>query len=169
MNAILIKIAVIVVTLVPLQSFGQNVELSDKAVDTMKYLLEEEKVAGDVYTYLGETWGLRVFHNIKQSEQRHLEMMESLLNTNQITYQLSNERGVFYNQDLQEMYDMLIEKGSKSKQEALKVGKLIEETDIKDLEEALKNTDDSYARQIYSNLISASHRHLQAFTRNLSK
>ena len=31
----------------------------------MKYMLEEEKMARDVYEILDNTWNLRVFNNIK--------------------------------------------------------------------------------------------------------
>lgn len=169
MNKTIRRIATVLLLIFTLNSFGQNAELSDGVINDMKYMLEEEKVARDVYEYLGDEWNLRIFLNIKQSEQRHFEMMENLLNTNNVDYQLSDERGVFYNEDLQKMYDGLVDKGSKSKREALEVGKLIEETDIKDLEEAIDNTDDVYIKQVYSNLLRASQKHLQAFNRHLSK
>jgi len=169
MHKIIGKIATVLLMLLSLNSIGQNASLSDNIINDMKYMLEEEKVARDVYEYLGNKWNLRIFQNIQQSEQRHFETMENLLNTHKVVYQLTNERGVFYNENLQKMYDVLILKGSRSKREALEVGKLIEETDIKDLEKAIENTEDVYIKQIYSNLLWASQKHLQAFNRHLSK
>ena len=47
--------------------------------------------------------------------------------------------------------------------------KIIEEKDIDDLEIAISNTNDTYAKQIYTNLLNASYNHLNAFNRNLSR
>jgi hypothetical protein len=135
----------------------------------MKYMLEEEKVARDVYEFLDNKWGLMVFNKIKQSEQQHMDMMAYLLNTNKVSYQLSSERGVFYNEQLQKLYDDLIEKGSQSRQDALEVGKTIEITDINDLEKIRKLTTNSQINEVYSKLIFASNNHLRAFNRNLSR
>jgi hypothetical protein len=154
-------------TLIAINVYGQQVDMDVEEISDMKYMVEEEKVARDVYEYLYKSWNLRVFDNISQSEQRHMDMMENLLNSNKVAYELRDERGEFYNKDLQKMYDDLIEKGSKSKQDALQVGKLIEETDIKDLEQAIKNSKNTYTIQVYSNLLRASQNHLQAFNRQL--
>lgn len=169
MNNVIKKTIIAIVILFSMNTFSQNISLAKNVINDMKFMVEEEKVARDVYEYLDETWNLRVFNNIKQSEQRHMEMMENLLSTNKVTYQLSDERGVFYNEDLQKMYNDLVEKGSKSRNDALEVGKLIEVTDINDLENAIKNTTDTYIKQVYSNLLRASENHLQAFNRQLAK
>jgi len=169
MNNVIKKTIIAIVILFSINTFSQNISLSKNVINDMKFMVEEEKVARDVYEYLGEKWNLKVFNNIKQSEQRHMEMMENLLNTNKIAYHLSDKRGVFYNKNLQKMYNDLIDKGSKSRYDALEVGKLIEVTDIGDLEKAIKNTTDTYIHQVYSNLLRASENHLQAFNRQLAK
>ena len=76
-----------------------------------------------------------------------------------------NPEGIFQNEELQELYDALVERGSTSREEALKVGALIEEVDIIDLQAQL----DSVAQQeevirVYTNLCRASGAHLRAFT-----
>jgi hypothetical protein len=53
--------------------------------------------------------------------------------------------------------------------EALQVGVLIEEFDIKDLNQALTVTQQPQMRLIYQNLLRASHNHLRAFARNLER
>jgi hypothetical protein len=67
------------------------------------------------------------------------------------------------------MYADLIAKGSISIVDALEVDKIIEEKDIDDLEIAISNTNDTYTKQIYINLLNASYNHLNAFNRNLSR
>lgn len=168
MKNVISKSVMNLLTLIAINVYGQQVDMDVEEINDMKYMVEEEKVARDVYEYLYKSWNLRVFDNISQSEQRHMDMMENLLNSNKVAYELRDERGEFYNKDLQKMYDDLIEKGSKSKQDALQVGKLIEETDIKDLEQAIKNSKNTYTIQVYSNLLRASQNHLQAFNRQLS-
>jgi len=169
MNNVINKIVITMVVISSMNFYGQNPSLSDEVIKDMKYMVEEEKLARDVYEFLDTTWGIRVFNNIKQSEQRHMEMMQSLLSTNHVEYDLSEENGVFFNQELQKMYNDLIAKGSISKYDALEVGKLIEVTDIKDLTDAIENTNDSNLITVYSNLLQASQNHLKAFERQLSK
>ena len=70
---------------------------------------------------------------------------------------------------LQKLYNDLTEKGLKSRQDALEVGKTIEITDINDLEKAKKLTTNSQIKDVYSKLIFASNNHLRSFNRNLSK
>lgn len=147
----------------------ENIKLTKQEISDMKFMLEEEKVAHDVYDIMDEKWGLRVFGNIKQSELRHMSAVKNLLELNDVTYQLSTERGVFFNKELQEMYDGLVEQGMKSQREALKVGQAIEEKDIADLKEAIEKTNYERAIHVYENLLKASYRHLDAFNRNLSR
>ena len=45
----------------------------------LAYLREEEKLAHDVYATLNSKWGLRVFGNISQSEDRHFSAIKLLL------------------------------------------------------------------------------------------
>ncbi|WP_408034740.1 DUF2202 domain-containing protein [Tenacibaculum aestuarii] len=143
--------------------------LSQEEKNEMLFMLEEEKLAFDVYNVLNEKWNLRIFENISQSEERHMNAMKNLLQVNHITFILNKEKGVFKNVGLQKLYNKLISKGQKSKLDALEVGKLIEEKDIKDLQLAIKSTNDEYSINVYTNLLNASYNHLSAFNRNISK
>jgi hypothetical protein len=146
-----------------------NPELSKEEIVGMKFMLEEEKVAYDVYSLLDKKWGLRVFSNIKQSEESHINAIKNLLERKGISYQLKEEAGKFYNEELQKMYDDLVAKGTKSKKDALEVGVMVEEKDITDLKEAIKLTKDEHTKNVYQNLLEASYRHLSAFNKNLSR
>lgn len=169
MNHVIFKISIVLFASVWFNTYGQTTTLTDQEINDMKFMLEEEKMAYDVYAFLDEKWNLMIFNNIKQSEQQHTDMMEDLLNANKIAYKLSDVQGVFYNEDIQNMYYDLIEKGSKSAYDALQAGKTIEITDINDLEKAIKATSDSYITDVYSRLMFASKNHLRAFNRNLSR
>ena len=149
----------------------QGSELTEAEIDGIRFMREEEKVARDVYIYLYEIHPLRPFLNISKSEQAHMDAIKYLIDAFDIEDPVGeNPEGVFQNEELQELYDMLIEKGSTSREEALKVGALIEEVDIIDLRTEL----DSVAQneeviRVYTNLCKASENHLSAFTRVLAQ
>ena len=126
------------------------------------FVREEEKLARDVYLVLFDKWGLRVFENIAQSEQRHMDAVLYLLGK----YGLDDPArgpGLFKDPDLQGLYDYLVVKGEKSLVDAIEVGVIIEETDIDDIQNYLEQADKKDIIQVYSNLLDGSYRHLEAF------
>lgn len=135
--------------------------------DVLLYLIEEEKLAHDVYTVLGQTWGGNTFTNILASESTHQDQVLSLLNAYGLADPRSPEIGVFVNPDLQALYDQLIAQGLTSQTEAYKVGVLIEETDIADLTRAMNSTTDTSILATLDKLRSASESHLAAFSKKL--
>ncbi|AWM12932.1 hypothetical protein DI487_02985 [Flavobacterium sediminis] len=150
--------------------FGiQMIAAQESSAIDYRYLWEEEKLAHDIYDALGEKWDLRIFHNIKQSESRHMESVEVIVQTKQIAFELFSERGKFHNQTLQKLYDRLLAQGLQSPKEAIEVGRIIEETDIADLELLLKAEIPAYEKQILESLLFASKNHLAAFKRNANR
>jgi hypothetical protein len=146
-----------------------NSSLDATETEGLIYMREEEKLAHDVYITLYEQWGLSIFNNIANSEDRHENKIETLLNNYQIEDSVGdNPIGVFVNPDLQQLYNNLIAQGSQSLTDALKVGVLIEETDIADLQERITQTDNADIQQVYEQLLSGSNNHLSAFTSNLT-
>lgn len=146
-----------------------NSSLDATETEGLIYMREEEKLAHDVYVTLYEQWGLSIFNNISNSEDNHENKIETLLNNYQIEDSVGdNPIGVFVNPDLQQLYNNLIAQGSQSLTEALKVGVLIEETDIADLQERIAQTDNADIQQVYQQLLSGSNNHLSAFTSNLT-
>jgi len=145
-----------------------TVVLTADEQESLTFMREEEKLARDVYLYLYDKWQLSEFNNIAASEQRHMDSVNNLL----VRYGIldpvaTNIQGEFTNPDLQALYDKLIEKGSQSLEEALRVGVLIEETDIADLQEGLADTTRNDITNVYSNLLKGSNNHLKAFNNEL--
>ncbi len=143
-------------------------ELSDAEAAGLLYMLEEEKLAHDVYVTLNGLWSLTTFQNIAASEQTHENAIQALLDRYALTSPASSVAGVFTNPDLQALYDQLTLRGSQSLAEALKVGGAIEEIDIRDLQTRLAETDNADIQQVYNNLLNGSYHHLQAFASALS-
>ncbi|AGK60703.1 Uncharacterized protein conserved in archaea [Archaeoglobus sulfaticallidus PM70-1] len=137
--------------------------LSQDEIDGIMYMREEEKLARDVYLALYDKWGLQIFSNIARSEQMHMDAVLALIKKYNLT-DPAKDVGEFTNPHLQELYDNLVEQGSKSEVDALKVGALIEEVDIKDLKDWLAKNDNEDIELVYDNLMRGSENHLRAFT-----
>jgi hypothetical protein len=130
------------------------------------YMVEEEKLAHDVYVALGEIYDARQFTTIPRAEVQHQESVRTLLER----YQLDDPTvgmppGEFVDDDLQALYDELVATGSVSLADAAAVGVTIEMTDIADLTEAIDATDAEDVAQVLSSLRDGSQRHLAAFER----
>lgn len=151
---------------VPLDS-PQEVSSASTTEELLVYLIEEEKLAHDVYTVLGDAWGGNTFTNILSSETTHQDQVLSLLSSYGIADSRSSEVGVFVNPELQALYDQLIAQGMQSQTEAYKVGVLIEETDIADLTTAMSSTSDPVVLDTLAKLRSASESHLAVFSKKL--
>ncbi|MCL9808890.1 DUF2202 domain-containing protein [Flavobacterium luminosum] len=159
-----IKIVLIVVL------FGtQMSKAQENSTIDYRYLWEEEKLAHDIYDTLGKKWDLRVFHNIKQSERRHMESVEIIIKEKAISFELFAEKGKFHSVVLQNLYNKLLAKGLQSPKSALEVGRIIEKTDISDLEIVLTKKIPLSEKQILESLLFASKRHLAAFERKMSQ
>lgn len=144
--------------------------LSDEDKAEIIYIVEEEKVARDVYRHLAESWDAEIFSKIADSEQKHVDAVTKLFSTYEIELPLTmDEEGIFTNEELQEMYNELIAKGEQSLKEALTVGVEIEETDIEDLEALLDSELDDNVEKVYSRILNGSYNHLRAFNRELDK
>lgn len=157
---------------VPAVSQKNNVDQQLTANDTqhLVFMREEEKLARDVYKTLHEQWGIRAFNNISGAEQRHMDKIKSVLTKNNIEDPVTDDSiGVFKNEKLQNMFNQLVQRGKQSEIEALKVGALIEETDILDLRKAANDTSVSELSNIYNNLMRGSRNHLRAFVSQLEK
>ncbi len=144
-------------------------DLSEQEKQDLLFMREEEKLADDVYAVLYDKWDLKVFDHIKGSEQKHVDAIKVLLDRYNLADPISNDTvGYFNNQDLKALYDKLISQGSISQIEALKVGATIEDVDIRDLQNAIANTDNEDIKTVYENFMRASRNHMRAFTKELS-
>lgn len=145
----------------------RGIATADATAEQLVYLIEEEKLAHDVYSAMYELWGSRVFGNILKSEESHQSQVLVIMNTRDLADPRSTEEGVFENNQLQDLYDQLIAKGSKSAVDAYEVGIAIEELDINDLTEMLATAKDADVIAMMENLRRGSENHLRAFNNQL--
>lgn len=142
-----------------------DMKLSVEQIQTLSYLIQEEKLAKDVYTTLYNQWGNKKFANILSSEDKHRSQLDIIFTTYNLTNPIvSEEIWVFANEELSQLYQQLIIQGKQSEADALQVGITIEQKDIQDIESMMKlfeNYPDITV--VLQNLLAGSQRHLQAF------
>ena len=133
---------------------------------SLKYMVEEEKLARDVYTVLAKTAAYPKFKNISNAEQFHLDQMSIVLaNYGLWNATLKRAPGVFYNKELSALYKTLVAKGKLSDLDAIEVGIIIEEKDIADLTAMEKLITQEDIQFVVNYLKAGSQNHLAAFKR----
>ena len=143
--------------------------LNEEEKKGLLQMREEEKLARDVYITLADTWGIPVFSNISRAEQTHTDAVKALLDRYNLEDPVKNNAvGVFTSPEIKKLYDDLVQKGQKSLMDALVVGATIEDLDIKDLNELIKESDNEDIIVTYNNLNKGSRNHMRAFSRQIS-
>lgn len=145
-------------------------DLSESELFALSYMREEEYLAHDVYVAMYELYNVPIFNNISNSEFIHSTAMLAIMEKYELPDPAANhEQGVFVNEEIQDLYDALVEQGSASFQDALVVGAIIEDLDISDLinhlENDVDNEDLSYA---LTQLWRGSRNHMRAYTAHLT-
>jgi len=138
--------------------------LSSEEIDDLLYMREEEKLARDVYISFFEKWDAAVFTNISNAEQKHMDSLRTMIEKYQLDDPVTdNSVGAFLDTELLNLYHDLVARGDASLLAALYVAALIEEIDILDLREAIKESDHADIIRVYENLMNGSESHLRAF------
>lgn len=168
MKTIIISLVLaLLIMTVPKNVFSQ---ISENDKIGLFYLLEEEKLAYDIYSEMYKKYNHKVFENIMKAEKVHQEHILNLLKTMDIDAdQYYENPGEFTNKNLQDLYNDFILTGNYSLSDAFRAGAMIEETDIKDLRDNFSKTNDATIKALYECLDNASQNHLRAFVRNLKR
>jgi len=146
------------------QNVPVSVTLSNEEAAMLTFMREEEKLARDVYRVLFDQWNKRVFRNISNSEQRHMDSLANRLNYYRLPDPVVDDSaGAFVNTGLATAYLDLTEWGMQSLEEAFRVGAYIEELDILDLQHAIAESTHADLDAVYEELMRGSRNHLRAF------
>lgn len=147
-----------------------NVSLSREEVANLRYIREEEFLAHDVYVVMSRNYRLSVFATIADSELRHTAAVAGLLETYGIADPAaSHTLGDFTDPTLQQLFDELTARGSRSLVAALRVGVFIERTDLADLADAIDVSTSSHVDDVLQALRSGSRNHLRAYRSQLDQ
>ena len=146
--------------------------LTEDQADKLLYMYNEEKMAHDIYAAFAEQYGVRVFENIRDSEARHMEAVNTVIER---YGEIENDAidlpaGEFSVETVSMLYETLMEQGSASLDDAIDVGVLIEETDIADLIDSMDDLETAEGEvtapdvhEMYSHLLAGSENHRRAF------
>lgn len=155
-------LAMITFTVV-ISSCNKSKTLEDSDKKALLFMLEEEKLARDTYTFLDNKWSIEQFAMIKNAEQKHMDAIASVLDDYDISYTIL-PAGEFAEAKLQALYDQFEEDGVISDSLALRIGATVEDVDIQDLldfENASSNDD---VINVFSKLRCGSRNHMRKFT-----
>jgi len=160
--------------------------LTQELQDSITFMYSEEKLAKEVYLNLYAVQPAKQLYNIAtKSEIYHVDAVDRLA----IKYDLNSTLypdtttpydptalstftdGKFPVVEIQELYDLLYEKGIQSQQDALEVGCMVEVTDVDDLDRYITQATDANASDvltIFNYLRDGSYNHYWAFNRGLT-
>ena len=141
--------------------------LGPAAQAALRFQLDEERMAGELYVALGEKHAVRPFRNIPRAEARHRELLQNLAVRAGWPAPAATVTGRYETAAIQARYDALLARGRGSVIEALQVGALVEEQDIADLRALAATTDQPDLLAVIAALERGSQHHLNAFVRNL--
>ena len=139
---------------------------SSTLAEMLTFIVQEEKLAHDLYVQLASTSGAQQFANIVNSESTHISLVQGLLvSYNIVDPTVGLAEGEFLDQDLQALYDSLLTSGSVDRAGAIAAGIAVEEKDIADIEVMLASELPSDVASVLERLLSGSQNHLAAFQR----
>lgn len=142
--------------------------LTDDEIADLVFMIEEEKLARDVYMYGIEVWDHITFNNISASEQMHMDRIATLLDTYDISDPtVGKGLGEYENSELTQLYLDLTARIDLSLEDALAVGATVEDLDINDLDDVMQRTNKQDILSVYSSLQCGSRNHLRAYTSQL--
>jgi len=168
--------------------------LTQELKDALAYMGNEERLAYDVYTnlynYHLENSALAIYQlqNIaSRSEKEHVLTVQSLVQKYNLTqddltivstpvadintsFDSMPHGGEYGIEHIQELYNILYNKGIQSQKDTLEVGCMVEVTDIEDLDRYIQMAQDSNAsdvEQAFTQLRNASYNHYWAFDQGL--
>ncbi len=147
-------------------------ELSNDTLETINYMLNEEKLAHDLYISLYELYpNLFQLQNIaERSETKHENLVSQLADKYGVENDSNLSVGEFGLSEINGLYDTLYDLGKNSAVDALKVGCMVEVTDINDLDTDIAIAQEDGALDVltvFTSLRDGSYNHYWAFNKAL--
>ena len=141
--------------------------LSALEVQRMAFILEEERMARDLYLEFYKTTRLPVFLDVAGSEEIHIASILTLMERRGLTGP-AEAPGVYADEALQEMYEELLA-AADSPDAALRAASQVEEASVHDLSKEIEGTLEPDLISVYGGLMVGSQKHLRTFVRALEE
>jgi hypothetical protein len=164
---------------------SEKSELTQDLKDSITYMFSEEKLAREVYLNVYEQQPVKQLYNIAtKSEVKHEKAVNDLAVKYDLNITLYPDTEAPYDATslasygsgqypvvaIQELYDMLYDKGIQSEKDALEVGCMVEVTDIDDLDKYIDQATTSNASDVlvvFNFLRDGSYKHYWSFDKGL--
>lgn len=140
--------------------------LGPEAQAALRFQIDEERMARELYTAFGEKWGLQPFKMIPQSEARHESVLRQLAIRAGAIAPVATA-GLFETEEVQLRFNALLALGLESADSALRAAAFVEEQDIVDLDTLIAATDSPALMAAAAALRNGSANHLRAFVGTL--
>lgn len=141
-------------------------ELTVEEASNILYIAEREKLGRDLSLMYFDIWGMRTFLNAAGSNQADTDSMKILIDRYNLENPVRDERGMFTDTGLQELYSEMVSSGSATATDAINNSVQTEEIQIALLEAAISSTDKPDLVFVYENLLRGSENNLRTFTGN---
>ncbi|MEA4867984.1 MAG: DUF2202 domain-containing protein [Rikenellaceae bacterium] len=146
--------------------FEDSDELTADEIEFLFAAREEEKLARDIYSHFYDKFLSKPFSIIGKAEETHIAAIERLFYFYSIDYPQTGEPGVFENQERQDYYNRLIAQGD-SLLGAYMAAAFLEERDIFDYNEVLKDIENPNIKMVIEHLYRGSVNHFKAMLRQI--
>jgi hypothetical protein len=165
MKTILIFIITLLFTFTSVKLYSQYTE---EEKNGLLITLQEEKAAYDFYKTMFEKYNQKVFGNIMEAENTHMQHVMNVLNQLNIDYSgIDLTPGKFTDKNVNSMYEEMMKIGGFSYSDALRAAARYEENDISDLRLYRSKAENKNITDLYDCLENATKNHMRAFARNL--
>ena len=143
-------------------------EISDAEETALLKFWQDHKISRDLYQAYYKMWGSQIFVNTVSDEQHNMDAVNILLGKYELTVP-EDVAGVFGDQEDQDLYDLMLNAGSASTEESLRLGATMEDMIICELQNIVSQTDNMDIKTIYQNAIKSARNHLRLFVAQLSQ
>jgi len=182
-NKIAIIITAVVLSFITIMFFinlisANNVDSKDKVlknglslnqIDEIKAIIEEEKLARDIYSEFYRLHSEGIFLEISKDEQKHMDRILTLVDIYKFEDPVkTNPPGVFSDPNVQVLYNQLLLEGTKSLEDALKVAIKLEKIDKEDISKTKSKTSALSSIDTFDFLMTGSKYHLDKYTKYLN-
>ncbi|WP_187287809.1 DUF2202 domain-containing protein [Methanothrix harundinacea] len=141
--------------------------LSAAQLQGMAFILEEERMARDLYLELYKTTRLPIFLDVARSEETHIASILTLMKRRGLSAP-PEAPGVYADETLQKIYEDLLS-GADGPVVALGAAAQVEEASVHDLRKEIEGALEPDLISVYGGLMVGSEKHLRTFVRALEE
>lgn len=151
-------------------SLYSTIPLTESEAEGIKLIIEENKLARDLYIEFYEMWEYDTFNKVSISDALYMDKTKVALERFKINDPVENDdKGVYESLYITKLYRDLLKKGKSDPFEAMRIGTTLEEMHIKDLNDLLENTSNDDLIELYTELKLGAISHIRAFYNLLKK